>query len=332
MTPQPKVTAGTTASTLNTPKAAATSSPGACPRAEPRLVKYAGPSGRATPLGRAPGLALKPSASYRAWHSGEKYTCPTSGSMRRARRRAPSRTSSLAAGVGMAGPPGSSAWRGTLLLVASPDRAPVGDLLLLGVAVVAVSTSAPLIAGADAPALAIAFWRNALSLPILAAWLLARRAERAGWRARSAADRRRSRLAGAFLAAHFATWIPSLSFTSRWRRRCARAPPNPCGLPSSLADRGGEQIRPRHLGGHRARDGGRLPPHGGGPLHLLRALFGDLLALLGGMLAAAYVTVGADVRRHVSTGGLCAGLLRHRRGPAARPVCGHGTGAERVRP
>ena len=32
-----------------------------------------------------------------------------------------------------------------------------------------------------------------------------------------------------------------------------------------------------------------------------RALFGDLLALLGGMLAAAYVTVGADVRRHVST-------------------------------
>jgi drug/metabolite transporter (DMT)-like permease len=34
-----------------------------------------------------------------------------------------------------------------------------------------------------------------------------------------------------------------------------------------------------------------------------RALFGDLLALLGGMLAAAYVTVGADVRRTVSTGG-----------------------------
>ena len=36
---QPKVTAGTTASALNTPKAAATSSPGAWPRAEPRLVK-----------------------------------------------------------------------------------------------------------------------------------------------------------------------------------------------------------------------------------------------------------------------------------------------------
>ena len=33
-----------------------------------------------------------------------------------------------------------------------------------------------------------------------------------------------------------------------------------------------------------------------------RALFGDVLALAGGMLAAAYVTVGADVRRTVTTG------------------------------
>jgi drug/metabolite transporter (DMT)-like permease len=32
-----------------------------------------------------------------------------------------------------------------------------------------------------------------------------------------------------------------------------------------------------------------------------RALFGDLLALVGGVMAAAYVTVGADVRRTVST-------------------------------
>ena len=37
-----------------------------------------------------------------------------------------------------------------------------------GVAVVAVSTSAPLVRVADAPTLAIAFWRNALALPVLA--------------------------------------------------------------------------------------------------------------------------------------------------------------------
>jgi hypothetical protein len=85
------------------------------------------------------------------------------------------------------------------------------NYVLRSISPTAVSTSAPLIAGADAPALAIAFWRNALSLPILAVWLLARRAERLGWRTRSTADRRRSRVAGALLAAHFATWIPSLS-------------------------------------------------------------------------------------------------------------------------
>ena len=38
---------------------------------EPRLVKYAAPSGRATPLA-SPGLGWKPSAAYAAWHSGEK--------------------------------------------------------------------------------------------------------------------------------------------------------------------------------------------------------------------------------------------------------------------
>src|SRR5687768_10544529 len=114
----------------------------------------------------------------------------------------------------MLGPPGSVSWRATLQVVAPPTRAPVGDLVLLGVAVAAVSTSAPLIAGADAPTLAIAFWRNALSLPVLALWLAVRRDERAGWRDRSARDRRLSLLSGLFLAAHFATWIPSLSFTS----------------------------------------------------------------------------------------------------------------------
>src|SRR6478672_2691634 len=48
---------------------------------EPRLVKYAGPSGRATPFEMA-GLGANPRAAYAEWHSGEKYTCPTSGSMR----------------------------------------------------------------------------------------------------------------------------------------------------------------------------------------------------------------------------------------------------------
>ncbi|HSF26130.1 MAG TPA: DMT family transporter, partial [Actinomycetes bacterium] len=47
-----------------------------------------------------------------------------------------------------------------------------------------------------------------------------------------------------------------------------------------------------------------------------RALFGDMLALAGGVFSGAYVVVGAQVRRHASTSaytavcyGVCAGLL-----------------------
>jgi drug/metabolite transporter (DMT)-like permease len=183
--------------------------------------------------------------------------------------------------------------------VAPTDRAPAGDLLLLGVAVVAVSTSAPLIAGADAPALAIAFWRNALSLPILAIWLLARREERAGWRARSAADRRRSRLAGAFLAAHFATWIPSLSFTSV-ASSVALVATQPVWA-ALIARHRGEQIASRTWIGIGLAMAGTILLTGVDLSISGAALFGDLLALVGGMLAAAYVTVGAEVRRSVST-------------------------------
>src|SRR4029450_8435464 len=52
---------------------------------------------------------------------------------------------------------------------AATTRPPPVDLVLLGVAVVAGSPSAPLVRVADAPTLAIAFWRNALALPVLSA-------------------------------------------------------------------------------------------------------------------------------------------------------------------
>ena len=178
-------------------------------------------------------------------------------------------------------------------------RAPAGDLALLAVAVVAVSTSAPLIAGADAPALAIAFWRNALSLPVLAIWLVARRDERRGWRARSARDRRLSRLAGVFLAAHFATWIPSLSYTSV-ASSVALVATQPVWA-ALIARQRGEPIHRRTWQGITVALAGTLVLTGVDLSVSSRALFGDLLALLGGMLAAAYVTVGSEVRQRVST-------------------------------
>src|SRR5690606_13372735 len=93
-------------------------------------------------------------------------------------------------------------------------RPPTLDLALLALAVVAVSTSAPLIRGADAPSLAVAFWRNALALPVLGGLLLAQGRTRREVCQLGASERRLIALAGLFLAAHFATWVPSLAFTS----------------------------------------------------------------------------------------------------------------------
>jgi drug/metabolite transporter (DMT)-like permease len=85
----------------------------------------------------------------------------------------------------------------------------------IGLAVIAVSSSAPLIAYAAAPALAIAFWRNVLAVGVLGPVGVVRRAE---LRAVLRGDRRRegwySVLAGLALAAHFGTWMPSTKLTS----------------------------------------------------------------------------------------------------------------------
>lgn len=179
------------------------------------------------------------------------------------------------------------------------ERPPRGDLLLLGVAVVAISTSAPLIRGADAPTLAIAAWRNLLSLPVLGLFVLLRRDLRGAWRSRSERDRRLSLLAGALLAAHFATWIPSLSYTSV-ASSVALVATQPVWA-ALIARQRGEQISRRRWIGIGLALAGTLVLTGVDLSISRRALFGDLLAMVGGMLAAAYVTVGADVRRHVTT-------------------------------
>jgi drug/metabolite transporter (DMT)-like permease len=183
--------------------------------------------------------------------------------------------------------------------MAASRRNPTADLVLLGVAVIAVSTSAPLIRGAAAPTLSIAFWRNLLALPVLALFVLARRRERAAWQARTIEERRLSRISGALLAAHFATWIPSLSFTSV-ASSVALVATQPVWA-ALIARRRGHHVSRGTWWGIGLALAGALVLTGVDLSISPRALFGDVLALAGGMLAAAYVTVGADVRRSVST-------------------------------
>ena len=171
------------------------------------------------------------------------------------------------------------------------------DLALLGVAVVAVSTAAPLVRVADAPTLAVAFWRNALALPVLGLAVAVR--YRRELRRLGARERRLSVVAGLFLGAHFATWVPSLSFTS-----VASSVALVCTQPvwAALIARWRGELVPRLAWwGIGSAVAGAVVLSGVDLSIDPRALFGDLLAVVGGALAAAYVTVGAEVRRTVST-------------------------------
>jgi drug/metabolite transporter (DMT)-like permease len=178
-------------------------------------------------------------------------------------------------------------------------RPPAVDLALLGVAVVAVSTSAPLIRAADAPSLAVAFWRNALALPVLLAIVLAGRTARRQIRHLDARERRLSAISGLFLAGHFATWVPSLSFTSV-ASSVALVSTQPVWA-ALIARWRGQWVSRQAWWGIGAALAGTLVLSGVDLSISPRALFGDLLALVGGALAAAYVWAGADVRRTVQT-------------------------------
>jgi drug/metabolite transporter (DMT)-like permease len=171
------------------------------------------------------------------------------------------------------------------------------DLLLIAVAVTAVSTSGPLIAATAAPALAIAFWRNAAAAGVLLPITLTRRGPRLQtlrrfeWRLMGGA--------GVLLAAHFATWITSLRFTSV-ASSTALVATQPAWAALMARSRGAVISRTAWGGIALAvLSAGLLT---GIDVHLsARALTGDLLALVGGVLAAGYVTAGAAVRRTVDT-------------------------------
>ena len=90
--------------------------------------------------------------------------------------------------------------------LAEPTRE---DAVLLAVGVLCASSAAPLIAATAAPALAVAFWRNALGALVVLPY-----AGAVGRVELRVATMRVLALAGALLAAHSATFVPSLGYTS----------------------------------------------------------------------------------------------------------------------
>ncbi|NPA07002.1 MAG: EamA family transporter [Chloroflexi bacterium] len=191
----------------------------------------------------------------------------------------------------------------------STSRAPISPWLVLFGGILAVSTASIFIRWAqnDAPSLVIAAYRLGLSSLVLGPWV--------GWRYRRVwriLDARAWGLAlgsGAFLAAHFATWITSLEYTTvassvvlvtttplwvalvgAWLLDESLTPGLVVGLALALV---GSVII--GLGDVCAWDGG-LQCHelvGFGA----RALWGDILALMGAWAAAGYLLIGRALRK-----------------------------------
>jgi drug/metabolite transporter (DMT)-like permease len=167
----------------------------------------------------------------------------------------------------------------------------------MGIGVLAVSTSGPLMAAVAAPALAVALWRNVLALAaIWPAALATRRTELAGLSRREV---QWAVGAGVLLALHFATWVPSLRYTSV-ASATAIVATQPVWV-ALLARAMGHDV-PRRAWLGIAISLVAVVVLTGVDFSLdAEALIGDLLALLGGIFGALYTVAGAEVRRTVST-------------------------------
>jgi drug/metabolite transporter (DMT)-like permease len=181
-------------------------------------------------------------------------------------------------------------------------RVGVATAMALTVAVMASSSAAPMIAYAAAPALSIAFWRNALAVGLLVPVAATARRRELGALLGIGGDRRRalvSVLAGVCLAVHFATWVPSAKLTS-----VAVATALMSTMPVWTAIvawlRGLQVTLPTWLGIALAVLGVVLAT-GADVSSSSRAVVGDALALAGAVFAAGYVTLGEKVRASTST-------------------------------
>ncbi|MFD2090769.1 DMT family transporter [Blastococcus deserti] len=167
----------------------------------------------------------------------------------------------------------------------------------MAVAVIGVSLSGPMTALVIAPVLAIAFWRNAAgAIAMLPVLLLRERATLTGLRPR---DLGSSAVAGLFLAAHFAAWLPSLHMTTV-AASIALVTTTP--IWTALAARiSGVRLPAAVWWGLVLAVVGAALIAGVDVTVSLRAVAGDGLALLGAIAAGGYVLAGARARQRLAT-------------------------------
>jgi drug/metabolite transporter (DMT)-like permease len=187
-----------------------------------------------------------------------------------------------------------------------PDRpppdldSPLVTAGLIAVAVAGISFSAPIVVALSVPSLAVAFWRNAFGAVASASYVAVRGREE--WLGLFRGHRRpllTALAAGVAVSAHFALWVPSLRMTTV---TASTALVTTTPVWTVVLDKvRGRPVPAGVVVGVGVAMAGVLLITGVDAGRSGRALVGDLLALLGGMAAAVYVSAGESARRHMST-------------------------------
>jgi len=171
--------------------------------------------------------------------------------------------------------------------------------LLVAVAVVGISSSAPLSTAVVAPVLAVAFWRNLIGALATAGWVGT--CERDGltglWHDRRSVGR--CLLSGMLLAVHFGTWLTGLRLTSVTASTALVCTTPVWTVAFDLMRR--VPVPRRVLIGVLLAMTGVLAITGVDAARSGPALLGDLLSVTGALAAAGYVAVGNRVLRSTST-------------------------------
>lgn len=171
-------------------------------------------------------------------------------------------------------------------------------LILAFVGILGVSASGPIMAATMAPALTIALWRNVLGAVVLGAPTVFKNPGM--FKSLTRLEIKYTAIAATALAFHFACFVTSVKLTS-----VAAATALVCLQAAWIALfqwlRGTKPPRPVLLGLGAALIG--VVVITGFDMGVSReALIGDVLAVIGGILAAIYTLAGSKARRSLSTG------------------------------